>query len=146
MGYSIQKNHQLTNIDLWFLAKLENIHKITKALPNYIYPQLPTILLKEAKQMGFSDKSIVTHILTNEINIRELRMKHNIKPVVKQIDTTSGEFPAETNYLYTTYNGLYHDIYYPTITTENNNSIIVLGYCVYRIGSSVDFYWCGQCY
>ena len=144
MGYSIQKIHQLTNIDMWFLAKLENIHKITQALSKYIYPQLPTILLKEAKQMGFSDKSIATHTLTNEINIRELRMKHNIKPVVKQIDTTSGEFPAETNYLYTTYNGLYHDIDYPTTTLENNNnnSIIVLGCGVYRIGSSVEFDWC----
>ena len=144
MGYSIQKINKLTHIDLWFLAKLDNIHKITKALINYIYPQLPTILLKEAKQIGFSDKSIGTHILTNEINIRELRIKHNIKPVVKQIDTSSGEYPAEINYLYTTYNGLYHDIDYQktTLDNDNNNSIIVLGGGVYRTNSSVEIDWC----
>ena len=145
--YSVDKIHDLTKIDKWFLYKLQNIKKIDDALSHYDKLEDASIeLLREAKQKGFSDFQIArslckadTKQITATMNkVRAYRKSVGITPVVKQIDTLAAEYPAQTNYLYLTYNGTAHDVDF----SENNNSVVVLGSGAYRIGSSVEFDWC----
>lgn len=135
-GYSVQKVNELTKIDYWFLDKLYNITNVQNAVKNYQINTIPISLLTESKKKGFSDNYLGQLLNCTENEIRNLRTLNNIRPTIKKIDTTAGEFPAETNYLYCTYNGNTHDVDF------NNNGIIVLGCGVYRIGSSVEFDWC----
>ncbi|KAF5319192.1 hypothetical protein D9619_008745 [Psilocybe cf. subviscida] len=135
-GYSVDKVWQMTNIDKWFLNKLYNIFKLENALSDCAISNLPTVLLRHSKQSGFSDRQISTCIGSTELAVRRLRLEAGISPFVKQIDTVAAEFPAFTNYLYTTYSAIEHDVSF----TERG--VIVLGSGVYRIGSSVEFDWC----
>ncbi|HAG15726.1 MAG TPA: carbamoyl phosphate synthase large subunit [Bacteroidales bacterium] len=144
--WSIDKIHDLTGIDRWFIEKLSNILSIEKELSNFnALENLEDDLLKTAKKAGFSDFQLARIVLnsTDEdmeaglLRVRTYRKKRNIVPSVKQIDTLAAEYPAQTNYLYLTYHGTSHDIQYK----NNNNSIIVLGSGAYRIGSSVEFDW-----
>ncbi len=133
--YTVDDIFNLTKIDRWFLHKLHNIHQFKSCLQNHSYPDYVDILVK-AKKLGFSDKFIGNLTNSTERDIRMSRIRHNIMPWVKQIDTTGGEFPAETNYLYLTYSGDEHDVVF------DKNGVIVLGCGCYRIGSSVEFDWC----
>ncbi|CCH61819.1 hypothetical protein TBLA_0F02800 [Henningerozyma blattae CBS 6284] len=140
-NYSIEKLHELTHIDNWFLFKLENLSKMYKYLQTLTFKDLNHEILLKSKKLGFSDKQIVTLIKKdttqlNELHIREKRKSFNIIPFVKKIDTLAAEFPANTNYLYTTYNATKNDVSF------DDNGIMVLGSGVYRIGSSVEFDWC----
>ena len=146
-GYTIDRIHELTKIDKWFLEKLENIIRIEGELEQYNdITNVPDSLLREAKQRGFSDFQLartVSHSKSDEIEadmlkIRRYRKERGITPFVKQIDTLAAEYPAQTNYLYVTYNGTAHDIDF----AHDNRSVIVLGSGAYRIGSSVEFDWC----
>ncbi len=147
-GYSVDKIHELTKIDKWFLDKLRNIIITEKELDKYNnIGDVPDNLLREAKQRGFSDFQLARIILRckdSEIEdymfrIRAARKERGITPVIKQIDTLAAEYPAQTNYLYVTYNGTEHDIDF----AHDDKSVIVLGSGAYRIGSSVEFDWCG---
>jgi carbamoyl-phosphate synthase large subunit len=145
-GYSIERIHELTKIDLWFLQKLQLIHRTSKEIQKYnSIETLPEDLLRTAKQKGFSDFQISKLIYKNsdtatieKAALREYRKKRGIFPVVKQIDTLAAEYPAQTNYLYLTYNGTEIDVDYK----GDHRSVIVLGSGAYRIGSSVEFDWC----
>ncbi|MCK3682669.1 carbamoyl-phosphate synthase (glutamine-hydrolyzing) large subunit [Maribellus sp. YY47] len=146
-GYSIDEIHEKTKIDRWFLQKLNNIYKIKLELRQVNeLEQLPIPLLKAAKQAGFSDfqiarlviKSSVKEIYNDLLRVRAYRKEHGIVPVVKQIDTLAGEYPAQTNYLYLTHNGTENDVHY----LGDHKSVVVLGSGAYRIGSSVEFDWC----
>lgn len=145
-GYTVDKIHQLTGIDRWFLEKLQNILHIENELSKYdILDDLSDDLLRHSKKAGFSDFQLARIILKSKdefieddlLRVRNYRKTRGIVPVVKQIDTLAAEYPAQTNYLYLTYHGSTHDIVYQ----NNNNSIIVLGSGAYRIGSSVEFDW-----
>jgi len=144
-GYSIEKIHELTRIDKWFLHKIKNVVEIEKELLEYGISDVPKELLKSAKQCGFSDFQIArilfkddkNDMVSKKLEVRQLRKKFNIIPCVKQIDTLAAEYPAKTNYLYLTYNGEDDDIKF-----NNAKSVIVLGSGAYRIGSSVEFDWC----
>lgn len=145
-GYSIDKIHELTKIDKWFLQKLEYIYKCSKELELIDdINSIPVELLRSAKKMGFSDFQIAK-IVTKDTNmierssqeVRRKRKQNGIVPVVKQIDTLAAEYPAQTNYLYLTYNGSANDVKY----LGDHRSVIVLGSGAYRIGSSVEFDWC----
>lgn len=135
-GRSIEETHKRTGIDEWFLYKIMNVIEAEKELAaaKGITPQL----LKKAKQHGFSDKQIAIISGREESEIRQLRKKNGVIPVVKQIDTLAAEYPAKTNYLYLTYNGNEDDITFG----GGKKKAIVLGSGVYRIGSSVEFDWC----
>ncbi|CAL9728657.1 hypothetical protein MOUN0_E02828 [Monosporozyma unispora] len=140
-GYSVDKIHELSNIDKWFLYKCNNIAKMYKELQQRNeLNQLDKELLTKAKKLGFSDKQIAFCIDPNykysEFDVRNLRKSFGIIPFVKRIDTLAAEFPASTNYLYTTYNAVKSDVEF------NENGMLVLGSGVYRIGSSVEFDWC----
>ena len=135
--YSIEKIHDLTQIDEWFLHKIKNIVDLEQELRNLDYHSITEEFLLKAKQLGFSDKQIAIILDKEELDVRDLRKKFNIKPFVKQIDTLSAEYPAQTNYLYLTYNGIEDDLEF-----SDNNNVIVLGSGSYRIGSSVEFDWC----
>ncbi|KAJ7579732.1 hypothetical protein C8J56DRAFT_1104613 [Mycena floridula] len=135
-GYSVEKIWQMTNIDRWFLRRLQSIFKMEKALLDCNILTIPVDLLKQAKQLGFSDRQLAGCMGSTELAVRRLRQESGISPFVKQIDTVAAEFPAFTNYLYTTYNAIEHDIDF------NDRGIMVLGSGVYRIGSSVEFDWC----
>nr|MBC8146838.1 carbamoyl-phosphate synthase large subunit [Bacteroidota bacterium] len=146
-GYSIDKIHDLTKIDKWFLEKLKNIHDLRNELfQNNSLSELSNELLFDAKKMGFSDFQLARFVLksNNEnieedlLKVRKHRIENKILPSVKQIDTLAAEYPAQTNYLYVTYNGVEHDIE----CEKDNKSVIVLGSGAYRIGSSVEFDWC----
>ena len=148
-GYTIDQIHELTKIDKWFLQKLKHIIDIDermKALKSI--NNLDKELLREAKVYGFTDFQIARAVgLENELHsmakaglvVRNLRKSYGILPYVKQIDTLAAEYPAQTNYLYLTYAGVAHDITFE----RDKRSIIVLGSGAYRIGSSVEFDWCG---
>ncbi len=148
-GYSVDKIHELTKIDRWFLDKLHNIVATSRELEVFdSLADVPTDLLKRAKSQGFSDFQIARAIfgsrLTKESEpltdeVRAYRKKLGIVPVVKQIDTLAAEYPAQTNYLYLTYNGETNDVEYQ----GDHRSVVVLGSGAYRIGSSVEFDWCG---
>jgi len=145
-GYSIDRIHELTKIDLWFLQRLQLIHQIAKEIGQYDSVQaLPEDLLRTAKQKGFSDFQITKLLYKNSDTatteraaLRQLRKTKGIVPVVKQIDTLAAEYPAQTNYLYLTHNGTENDVHY----LGDHRSVVVLGSGVYRIGSSVEFDWC----
>jgi len=145
-GYTIDRVHDLTKIDKWFLQKLQYIFKCSKDLEKYDdVNSLPVELLHGAKKMGFSDFQIAkivskepTLIESAAGEIRIIRKKNRIVPVVKQIDTLAAEYPAQTNYLYLTYNGSSNDVEY----LGDKCSVVVLGSGAYRIGSSVEFDWC----
>lgn len=136
-GMPVERISELSKIDKWFLFKMKNIIDLKKNLSNRNLSNISVEELKDAKQKGFSDKQLAQILKSDEMSIRGLRKSLNIIPVVKQIDTLAGEFPAQTNYLYTTYNGEENDI-----STGEKNQIIVLGSGAYRIGSSVEFDWC----
>ena len=146
--YSIDKIHDLTKIDKWFLQKLQHIIDIDERLKKQNINTLDADLLREAKVYGFTDFQIARALgLENEsrnmhqalLLVRNRRKQLGIQPVVKQIDTLAAEYPAQTNYLYVTYSGVSSDIQYE----NDKKSIIVLGSGAYRIGSSVEFDWCG---
>ena len=146
-GYSVDKIWEITRIDKWFLQKLENIYLLRNELLEFnSLEALPVDLLQLAKKQGYSDFQIARLVLKsadlslNEDNlkVRAFRKKLGIIPFVKQIDTLAGEYPAQTNYLYLTYNGSEHDVDFQ----HDNKSVIVLGSGAYRIGSSVEFDWC----
>ena len=147
-GYSVDETHDLTKIDRWFLNKLKHIIDIDERLKKCNVNTLDKELLREAKVYGFTDFQIARAVnLEKEIGnmhkamlvIRSLRKNYGILPVVKQIDTLAAEYPAQTNYLYVTYAGVKSDIDF----TSDHRSVIVLGSGAYRIGSSVEFDWCG---
>ncbi len=146
--YSIKKIHDITKIDCWFLQKLKNIFDKMNDLNKFnSLTELPNNLLLEAKKLGFSDFQIARFVLKSKnttitqelLKVRKHRISQGIIPYVKQIDTLAAEYPAQTNYLYFTYNASTHDIEYE----NDNKSVIVLGSGAYRIGSSVEFDWCG---
>jgi len=136
-NYSVDKVHDLTKIDKWFLYKLQNIVDCTRDLEATGSLQgLKKDQILQAKKMGFSDRQIAMAVKSTEDEVRALRLSFNIRPWVKKIDTLAAEFPADTNYLYTTYNGSSHDV------TFEDKGTVILGSGVYRIGSSVEFDWC----
>ncbi len=146
--YDIERIHELTKIDKWFLYKLKHIIDIDEALKKCNRKTLTESMLREAKVYGFTDFQIARAIgLEDEIGnmhkamleVRHMRKEMGILPVVKQIDTLAAEYPAQTNYLYVTYSGIDSDIPFE----HDGKSIIVLGSGAYRIGSSVEFDWCG---
>lgn len=147
-GYSIDQIYDLTKIDKWFLRKLKNI----RTLDNQLHEckgleDVDAELLRKAKVYGFSDFQIARAVGLEDkmdmdeavLAVRQCRKAMGIFPVVKQIDTLAAEYPAQTNYLYLTYSGVAHDIPFE----HDNRSIVVLGSGAYRIGSSVEFDWCG---
>src|SRR5262249_13363239 len=134
-GISLQKISILSAIDTWFLTRIKNIIDIEDKLR---FSQFNEDIVKEAKRIGFSDKQIGRCLRMDELQVRRLRQRFGITPVVKQIDTLAAEWPAKTNYLYLTYGGQYDDI---TSDVKDKASIIVLGAGPYRIGSSVEFDW-----
>lgn len=136
-NYSVDRVHDLTKIDKWFLYKLQNIVDMQDHLENVgSLLGLTSEILMSAKKMGFSDKQIALAVNSTEDEVRIRRKKFGIRPFVKKIDTLAAEFPADTNYLYTTYNASEHDV------TFDDHGILILGSGVYRIGSSVEFDWC----
>ena len=137
-GYDVDRIHRLTNIDRWFIDRLENIERTYRALEacKSLQDVGPELMLK-AKREGFSDIQIGRVFHVAEAEVRELRHAMGMRPCIKQIDTLAAEFPAVTNYLYLTYNGDCSDI------TPEQGAVIVLGSGAYRIGSSVEFDWCG---
>ncbi|KAJ6784176.1 hypothetical protein PWT90_10023 [Aphanocladium album] len=136
-NYSVEKVHDLTKIDKWFLYKLQNIVDCTRELEAAGGLQaLQKDQVLKAKKMGFSDRQIANAVKSTEDEVRKYRLGFGIRPWVKRIDTLAAEFPANTNYLYTTYNGSSHDV------TFEDNGTVILGSGVYRIGSSVEFDWC----
>lgn len=136
-GYSVEKVWKLTNIDKWFLNKLDGLIKFGKLIASYGNKEkLPVPILRQAKQLGFEDRQIAKFLDSNEVAIRRLRKEAGVTPFVKQIDTVAAEFPAFTNYLYVTYNADCSDVDF------DDHGVIVLGSGVYRIGSSVEFDWC----
>jgi len=135
--HSMDEIHALTKIDLWFLYKIKNIVELYEELKTYKNTNIPKYLLLRAKQLGFSDKQIGIALDKEELDIRDLRKHYHLEPCVRQIDTLAAEYPAQTNYLYLTYNGMEDDV-----GPLSSNSVIVLGSGSYRIGSSVEFDWC----
>ena len=144
-GYTADLIHSLTKIDKWFLYKLQYIMDISKELHTYNNLQsVPSALLHKAKRQGFSDFQIARAIGEDDVEqgalkVRAHRKALGILPVVKQIDTLAAEYPAQTNYLYLTYSGEEDDVAY----AGDKRSVVVLGSGAYRIGSSVEFDWCG---
>ena len=147
-GYTIDRIHELTKIDKWFLQKLHNIYETDRELR--ACPSINVLdndLLRKAKIQGFSDFQIARALgmekemeIERAIDVIRMRRKQvGIVPFVKQIDTLAAEYPAQTNYLYLTYSGVAHDIQYE----HDKRSVVVLGSGAYRIGSSVEFDWCG---
>ena len=131
-GESIEKIHRLSGIDMWFLSKMKNIIDTEKALRKQ---KLNATSLRRAKRCGFSDRQIGVIKNLPEATARKVRIHAGVLPVVKQIDTLAGEFPATTNYLYLTYHGEVHDV------VPSKKNIAVLGSGSYSIGSSVEFDW-----
>ena len=146
-GYTVNQIHELTKIDKWFLEKLNNIIHTAKEIETFSSLEaLPLELLKTAKKQGFSDFQIARALFKDQgdidrhlLEVRKFRKEKGIVPVVKQIDTLAAEYPAQTNYLYLTYNGTANDVHY----LGDHRSVVVLGSGAYRIGSSVEFDWCG---
>ena len=136
-NYSVDRVHELTKIDKWFLSKIQNIVDCTHELQDIgsLFGVKKELMMK-AKKLGFSDKQIARAVNSSEDEVRARRKNFGIRPWVKKIDTLAAEFPADTNYLYTTYNASTHDVKF------DDHGIVVLGSGVYRIGSSVEFDWC----
>ncbi|KIO44520.1 carbamoyl-phosphate synthase (glutamine-hydrolyzing) large subunit [Sanguibacteroides justesenii] len=147
-GYSVEQIHEKTRIDRWFLQRLENIHLLKEELGSLEKEtSIDKSFLRKVKRYGFSDFQIGRLVIRDSslsphekmLKIRNYRKKLGVLPCVKQIDTLAGEYPALTNYLYLTYGGEANDIEYE----HDHRSVIVLGSGAYRIGSSVEFDWCG---
>ena len=146
-GWSIEQIYEQTKIDLWFLYRLKNIFDYGEEISTFNnFQELPDELISTIKKLGFSDYQITRLILKDQmkgeesiLNFRAYRKSKGITPFVKQIDTLAAEYPAQTNYLYLTYNASEHDIEF----LNDDKSVIVLGSGAYRIGSSVEFDWCG---
>lgn len=147
-GYSVDKVWEMTRIDKWFLNKLYNIYQMRCDLVELdSLEAVSQEMLLDAKKLGFSDFQIARMVLkgettemnANALKVREYRKQQGVTPFVKQIDTLAGEYPAQTNYLYFTYHGQEHDVDF----VDDNKSVLVLGSGAYRIGSSVEFDWCG---
>lgn len=147
-GYSVEDVHRLTKIDRWFLRKLYNIYETERELEAVgNINVLDNELLARAKRQGFTDFQVARALgMESEMEIeraqmlvRERRKLAGIVPYVKQIDTLAAEYPAQTNYLYLTYSAVAHDLRYE----NDKRSVVVLGSGAYRIGSSVEFDWCG---
>ena len=146
-GYTVDQIHELTKIDKWFLEKLQHIIDIDEAMKKCNINTLDKELLRTAKVYGFTDFQVARALgMEQEMDledatlaVRAKRKQMGILPVVKQIDTLAAEYPAQTNYLYLTYSGVAHDITFES----DKRSIVVLGSGAYRIGSSVEFDWCG---
>nr|XP_019015158.1 carbamoyl-phosphate synthase arginine-specific large chain [Kwoniella pini CBS 10737]OCF53939.1 carbamoyl-phosphate synthase arginine-specific large chain [Kwoniella pini CBS 10737] len=136
LNYTIDQLHDITKIDKWFLYKLENIVTVYKQLQNTPFETVDKELITTAKKTGFSDLHISQLAGVKEAEVRAKRKSFGVTPFVKRIDTLAAEFPAYTNYLYTTYNASTHDVDF------SENGTMVLGSGVYRIGSSVEFDWC----
>ncbi|MDG5798999.1 carbamoyl-phosphate synthase (glutamine-hydrolyzing) large subunit [Marinilabiliaceae bacterium ANBcel2] len=146
-GMTVEEVYNLSKIDRWFLTKLKNIHDVKNSLNSYnSIEMLPDELLLRAKQMGYSDFQLARLVLKAPVSeiegaiadVRQHRKNRSVLPVVKQIDTLAGEFPAKINYLYLTYNGDENDVEFE----RDGKSVVVLGSGAYRIGSSVEFDWC----
>ncbi len=146
-GFSVDRIHELSRIDKWFLYKLKNITATRDEMLRFNrLDELPNDLLHRAKVYGFSDFQIARYVIKSApekieqdlLKVRKHRISHGVIPYVKQIDTLAAEYPAVTNYLYMTYSGNEHDIWYE----NDKRSVIVLGSGAYRIGSSVEFDWC----
>ncbi|PYH99396.1 bifunctional pyrimidine biosynthesis protein [Aspergillus ellipticus CBS 707.79] len=135
-GYTVDDIWKLTQIDKWFLSRLKGLSDFSKLMTSFNATSVPRPMLRQAKQLGFSDRQLAKFLSSNELAVRRLRVESGIIPIVKQIDTVAAEFPSVTNYLYLTYNASEHDV------TFDDNGIMVLGSGVYRIGSSVEFDWC----
>ena len=147
-GYTVDQIHNLTKIDRWFLYKLKHIIDIDEQLKRHNINTVDASLLRDAKVYGFTDFQIARALkLENDypnmhqalLVVRNLRKRYDILPVVKQIDTLAAEYPAQTNYLYVTYSGTASDVTF----SNDRRAVIVLGSGAYRIGSSVEFDWCG---
>jgi len=147
-GYSIDRIYELTKIDKWFLNKLHYIMMVKDQLvESGSLEEIPLELLREAKVRGFSDFQVCRIVLNSQASevehdmnrLRAWRKQHGIVPCVKQIDTLAAEYPAKTNYLYLTYSGIEHDVSFD----RDIDAVVVLGSGAYRIGSSVEFDWCG---
>ncbi|MCL2561886.1 MAG: carbamoyl-phosphate synthase (glutamine-hydrolyzing) large subunit [Rikenellaceae bacterium] len=146
-GYTVDRIYGLTKIDKWFLYKLDGIMRLSKQLEGYDkIEEVPDALLIEAKQRGFSDFQIARKVMNpcgaemnaEAMHVRIHRKARGVTPFVKQIDTLAAEYPAESNYLYMTYNATAHDVDF----VHDDRSVVVLGSGAYRIGSSVEFDWC----
>ncbi len=137
-GMSVEEIHEHTRIDRWFLHKIANIVRVEGLVKEYEGGVCPKHVIEEAKRVGFSDPQIASLLATSERIVRKMRLNYGIKPYVKQIDTLAGEYPAQTNYLYLTYNASEDDI----VFGSSMPSVMVLGSGTYRIGSSVEFDWC----
>ncbi|MBR9707677.1 MAG: carbamoyl-phosphate synthase large subunit, partial [Candidatus Diapherotrites archaeon] len=135
-GMTVERIHELSKIDYWFLYKIKNIVDMNAKLKTKGAYSLDEETLRKAKQTGLSDKKIGKCLEKSELFVRLLRKKHKVEPVTKQIDTLAAEFPAQTNYLYLTYHGTEDDV------KPSKQGIIVLGAGPYKIGSSVEFDWC----
>merc|ERR1740121_2637115 len=140
LGYTVQKIHELTNIDAFWLNKLKPIQQMQEDLSMISsIDQMDDIMMRELKQKGFSDKGIAKAIGgTSELDVRKTRKEMGITPVVKQIDTLAAEFPAQTNFLYMTYSGSFHDLQFGK-EAKDATDVVVLGGGSYKIGSSVEF-------
>jgi carbamoyl-phosphate synthase large subunit len=136
-GYTIERIHELSHIDSWFLHKLNRIVETSLELEQIEDGELSKNLLLEAKQRGFSDKAIGRLVGSTHARIREMRLSYGLTPTVRQIDTLAAEYPAKTNYLYLTYHGGGGDGKFPV-----DNAVLLLGSGAYRIGCSVEFDWC----
>ncbi len=148
-GWSVEKIGELTGVDPWFLYRIDNIVRIGGEIARHTLHSLPDSLLREAKQAGFSDIQMGRMLLDEGrggtertgLSVRRHRKERGVTPVIKQIDTTAGEFPTDTNYLYMTYHGVEDDVVTGGVP-GGAGSVIVLGSGAYRIGSSVEFDWC----
>ncbi|RMG63633.1 MAG: carbamoyl-phosphate synthase (glutamine-hydrolyzing) large subunit [Calditrichaeota bacterium] len=136
-GFTVDRVHELTHIDRWFLFRIQQVVAMAEALAALPLEAIPEPLLRAAKQRGFSDKQIAVLTGSTQEAVRRRRHALGIRPVVKQIDTLAAEFPARTNYLYLTYNGVTDDVSGPM-----EKLVVLLGSGAYRIGSSVEFDWC----
>lgn len=139
-GYSVDEIHCLSRIDRWFLSKLKRIAAMKAETMRCGITDLTAHSLKNLKCAGFSDRQIARYCQSTELVVRRRRQQFGVTPFSKQIDTLAAEFPAQTNYLYMTYNGAEHDV------TENEkkggSGVMILGCGAYCIGSSVEFDWC----
>jgi carbamoyl-phosphate synthase large subunit len=138
-GFLPEKIYKWSGIDSWFLCRLKNAVDCAQELKRYRLDRVPRALFVKAKQLGFSDKQLAMLVGEgDELEVRRVRKKLGILPMVKQIDTLAAEWPAQTNYLYMTYSGTEHDVRF-----DLSNCVLVLGSGPYTIGSSVEFDWCG---
>lgn len=136
-GMSVDDIQKLSHIDPWFLAKIKNIVDVENSLESNSIQSLSENDIRRAKRLGFSDRQIGRACGCDESDVRAARKQKNIKPSIKQIDTLAAEYPARTNYLYSTYSGTEDDV-----SSSGRGAVMVLGSGAYRIGSSVEFDWC----